>query len=260
MGCALKHIYQYNFSELHCEDMYNTEERKIKAEKTLSVIKDFFSNNNISTKSLNLLDIGCSTGFLTKIYSEEFREIVAIDIDQNAINYANNNNNAHNIKYYIKDSLNSGFERNSFDVITCTHIYEHVPDSKKLMGEIYRLLKPNGICYFAAGNRLILIEAHYKLPLLSIIPKKLAHRYLKLTGKGEYYYENHLTYWGLRKLVSNFQVIDYTKKIIKYPKRFNATDMLKPRSMKQIISLVLINFFFYLSPTYIWILKKGEIK
>ena len=37
-----------------------------------------------------------------------------------------------------------------YDVITCSHIYEHVPDSKKLFEKICSLLEPGGICYFKA--------------------------------------------------------------------------------------------------------------
>ena len=61
----------------------------------------------------------------------------------------------------------------SIDVITCSQIYEHVPSDKNLMKVIIGLLKPGGVCYFAAGNRFKIIEPHYKLPFLSYLPKKL---------------------------------------------------------------------------------------
>ena len=60
------------------------------------------------------------------------------------------------------------------------------------MDEIHRMLKPGGVCYFSAGNRITLIEAHHKLPLLSVIPKKLAHYYLRIFTEHNYF-ENHLT-------------------------------------------------------------------
>ena len=67
-----------------------------------------------------------------------------------------------------------------FDVITCSHIYEHVPNAHLLIDEIYELLKPGGVCYFAAGNKYKVIEGHYKIPFLSYFPKKISNFYLKI--------------------------------------------------------------------------------
>ena len=36
------------------------------------------------------------------------------------------------------------FEENSFDVILCNHVLEHIPDDTKAMEELYRVLKPGG--------------------------------------------------------------------------------------------------------------------
>jgi SAM-dependent methyltransferase len=36
------------------------------------------------------------------------------------------------------------FKENQFDVILCNHVLEHIPDDKKAMEELYRVLKPGG--------------------------------------------------------------------------------------------------------------------
>ncbi len=36
------------------------------------------------------------------------------------------------------------FEENSFDVVICNHVLEHVENDKKVMQEFYRVMKPNG--------------------------------------------------------------------------------------------------------------------
>jgi len=40
------------------------------------------------------------------------------------------------------------FETNSYDVILCNHVLEHIPDDTKAMQELYRVLKPGGFGVF----------------------------------------------------------------------------------------------------------------
>lgn len=40
------------------------------------------------------------------------------------------------------------FEDNSFDFILCNHVLEHIPDDKRAMRELYRVLKPGGTGIF----------------------------------------------------------------------------------------------------------------
>ena len=42
------------------------------------------------------------------------------------------------------DICNLPFEDNSFDVILCNHVMEHIPDDTKAMQELFRILKPSG--------------------------------------------------------------------------------------------------------------------
>jgi SAM-dependent methyltransferase len=42
------------------------------------------------------------------------------------------------------DICNLPFKENSFDVILCNHVLEHIPDDTKSMQELYRVLKPGG--------------------------------------------------------------------------------------------------------------------
>lgn len=150
----------------------------------------------------------------------------------------------------VADAMHLPFKKESLDIVICTQVYEHVPDSKRLFPEIYRVLKRNGVCYFAGGNRIRLIESHYNLPFLSLLPKSLANIYIRIFTKEKEYYENLLTYWQLLKLVKNFTVIDYTQKIFENPEKFGY----KIR-FKDVIKYA-GKFMMWLSPNYIWLLKK----
>ncbi|WP_347924550.1 methyltransferase domain-containing protein [Pontimicrobium sp. SW4] len=46
------------------------------------------------------------------------------------------------------DICNLPFEDNSYDVILCNHVLEHIPNDTKAMQELYRVLKPEGMGIF----------------------------------------------------------------------------------------------------------------
>jgi 2-polyprenyl-3-methyl-5-hydroxy-6-metoxy-1,4-benzoquinol methylase len=250
-----QHFYQHGYLEGHERDLLDPQTQNQKASKTLAVLADYLGDHAVM-KNLDLLDVGCTAGLMTEIYSKTFRSVTGVDIDPDAVGRASADSAADNLRFLVKDAMDTGLPDESFDVITCTQVYEHVPDANRLMEEIHRLLKPGGICYFAAGNRFCLIERHYWLPFLSVIPKPMAHVYLRVLRKGDFYYETHLGLWGLRKLVRKFEIVDYTKKIIDDPVKYCATEMLRPGSWKQMAAKMVLSVAYYFCPTYIWILVK----
>ena len=46
------------------------------------------------------------------------------------------------------DITNLPFKDNSFDVIFCNHVFEHIPDDTKAMQELYRVMKKGGMGIF----------------------------------------------------------------------------------------------------------------
>ncbi len=46
------------------------------------------------------------------------------------------------------DICNLPFENNSYDVVFCNHVLEHIPDDTKAMQELYRVLKSGGLGIF----------------------------------------------------------------------------------------------------------------
>jgi ubiquinone/menaquinone biosynthesis C-methylase UbiE len=44
----------------------------------------------------------------------------------------------------VADITNTSFADNEFDIIFCSHVLEHVPDDRKAMHELYRILNPAG--------------------------------------------------------------------------------------------------------------------
>ena len=52
------------------------------------------------------------------------------------------------------DICNLPFEDNMYDVILCNHVLEHIPDDKKAMQELYRVLKPGGMAILQVPQEL----------------------------------------------------------------------------------------------------------
>jgi 2-polyprenyl-3-methyl-5-hydroxy-6-metoxy-1,4-benzoquinol methylase len=247
--------YQERFSETHGAEMYDAAGRELKAAKVIAILEDAIGD----LSALRLLDLGCSNGLMTRFYGERFESVIGIDFDQPGIEYAIANNRSPNIEYRVGDAMATGLPDASVDVVTCTHVYEHVPDATRMMDEIHRVLRAGGACLFIAGNRLTLMEADNHLPLLSLLPRRIAHRYMRLMHKGDRYYERTRTIWGLRRLAARFELHDYTSRVVEDPERFQATDVVAPGSSRQRVALLALRSAYWLAPTYIWLLrKKGQ--
>ena len=203
-----------------------------------------------------LLNVGGSSGIIDNYLADYFRSVINVDIDEPAIEQARSNFKKDNLRFQTGDALNLQFSDNSFDVVICSQVYEHVVNPQKMLGEIFRVLVPGGICYFAASNRLMWNEPHYNLPLLSVVPRPLAHLYVRLMKKSSQYHELHYTYRGLKKLVRNFIVKDITCKLICDPVKYHIDYMMPPDSIKAVIAKIITRKFNWLTPGYIWLLQK----
>lgn len=238
--------YQRNYAAGRPQ-MFDPKTRQERALRIVETLKDYYLSS-AKLESLDVLDIGSSTGIIDNFLASYFRSVKGIDIDQKAVDYAKKQFSKNNLDFEYGNTMNLTFKPESFDVVICTQIYEHVPNSQKLFTEIYKVLKKGGVCYLAAMNKLWPIEPHYRLPFLSWLPKKLANIYLRSFKKIDRYYENPLSYWGLCQLVKRFTVVDYTPKILASPLKFGYKTPQIP-----IFFASLIKFF---TPTFFWILIK----
>lgn len=216
--------YQYGFSQMPA-GRYEHNDRGRKAMTMLAVLEECLPRPAAASR---LLNVGGSAGGIDAVLAEHFASVTSVDIDAAAIATAQARHRRDNLEFRIGDAMALEFPDAGFDVVICSHVYEHVPSAERMMTEIRRVLAPGGLCYFAAGNRLMWNEPPYHLPLLSVIPRPLAHLYVRWAGKADHYHELHYTYWGLRRLVEGFVVHDYTRRIIEDPARYRAQYLLPP--------------------------------
>lgn len=244
--------YQYGYSTLHPK-VNDPISRERKAATALAVIQEHLGRN---VAGLHIADIGGSGGVMAAHFAREGAIVTVVDIDEAAIDSARARLQIENLKFRVGDAMCLDFPDESQDIVLCCHVYEHVPDSYRMMSEIRRILKAGGICYFSAGNRFTWREPHYGLPLLSVMPPFLAHYYLRLMRRGHFYHERHLGYYGLRHLVAPMRLHDYTRAIVTKPEKYHASYMIRPDSLTQHAAAALLVLVPQLFPNFIWLLEK----
>lgn len=240
--------YQFDYAAQRPQ-MYDIQSREQKGVRMVRTLGHYFGHNKLS--KLKVLDVGASTGIIDNVLAGSFESVVGIDIDKKAIDFARSKYKRKNLEFTLGDAMKLKFKNNSFDIVICAHVYEHVPDSHKLFSEIHRVLKPGGVCYLAAINSLWPLEPHYDLLFLSWLPKELANVYVKILGKANKYHETPRNPWQLEKMIydSGFKIHDYTEKIIKDPKKFGY-----PANWKLLSPVSWLTKRF--SPTLFWLLEK----
>jgi SAM-dependent methyltransferase len=231
--------------------------RKTKASKVIQVCQDFLGKD---LEKLVCLDIGSSNCTMSRVFASHFKQVVALDTDWVALKDAKENKKDENLFLVCGDATLLPIKDESVDVVICNQVYEHVENQLELVKEIHRVLKDDGFCYFGAGSKYVLIEGHYFLPFLSWLPLPLANLYLRLLGRKVKYDVKLLSYFKLRKLLKDFLIHDYTIKVIRNPKKFNATDIVKPNSSFTKLNSKLLEFLEPLIPVYIWVLTKRNTR
>ncbi|MFC2023752.1 class I SAM-dependent methyltransferase [Chloroflexota bacterium] len=200
------------------------------------------------------LDIGCSSGLISAAVSSLSRMTLGLDYDRIALE-ASDADTRSKVGFVRGDAMHLPFVDGVVDIAVCAQVYEHVPDASLMMEELSRVLAPRGTVFFSGPNWLFPIEPHYFLPFLHWLPGPMADAILRLTGKGDSYYERLRTLWGLRRLTKHFEVRDITVEVLQefsLPRKGFLGKLLRliPESAWRILTPIF--------PSYNWILYKPE--
>ncbi len=243
---------QLAYSELQSA-MHDEVGRRKKAAKIVMVLSHFLGRSELA--GLTALDIGCSTGFVAEALHRAGAKVTGLDIDEPGLARARERFGSE-IQFLNASGDEIPMPAESIDIVVFNHIYEHVVDADAVMTEIRRVLRPDGVVYLGLGNRLGIIEPHYKLPFLSWLPKPTAHRYARLTGKASNYYETFRTRRGLKKMCTGLRIWDYTYTVLTDSREFAADDMVPARlsSAPPIVWRLVAPVI----PTFIWVGTPGS--
>lgn len=222
--------------------------RICKAEKIIAVLEQ---EGVWPNSSLRILDIGCSYGLILQHLSKYLDYCVGIDMEEKILSQS-----IENVSYLCADGEQLPIATASFDVVICNHVYEHTDNPARLMAEIHRVLKSDGLCYFAGPNKYAILEPHYSLPFLSWLPTTWADNYLKITGKGSRYEVRPKSYQNILRLMQGFEFKNYTREIIADPVRYKAVDILQPGSINQYLALLVLKVCHFFFPMFVLALRK----
>jgi len=91
-------------------------------------------------KTESFLDVGCAQGFYLSLALEKTKKCFGIDVPPHFITQAKKTG----ATCVVGSAEKMPYKNNSFDVVLCTEVLEHVPNWKKAVKEIKRVLKKNG--------------------------------------------------------------------------------------------------------------------
>lgn len=144
----------------------------------------------VNLQGKRVLDVGCGGGILSESMSGKGADVTGIDLGEKALKVAHLHGLESGIQVdYRLVSVEALAEEmpESFDVVTCMELLEHVPDPAAVVKSCTRLLKPGGTVFFSTINRnakaylYAVVGAEY---VLNLLPRG-THEYEKFIKPSE---------------------------------------------------------------------------
>lgn len=102
----------------------------------------FLALNKYIDENAKILDVGFGLGYGLNILSIKSSEVNGVDVDVKVLNYCTNTLVGKNPRLKILkifDGYNLPFSDDTFDVVTCVDVIEHVEDYNRLIKEMLRV-------------------------------------------------------------------------------------------------------------------------
>ena len=126
------------------------------------------------SRGKKVLDAGSAQGNIAALLAEEGYDAVALDLNQNFLNYAKKKREFGKISYVCANALNPPFKKNTFDAVILGELVEHIAYPEKLLQASKRCLKKGGLIIITTPNDHLfygLLSGHKPL-LFNLIDKK----------------------------------------------------------------------------------------
>lgn len=243
---------QLEYSELQ-PLMLDEAHRRKKARKIIRVLERVLGPEGLAGRTA--VDIGCSAGFISDELAARGAATTGLDIDVPGLAKARARF-GDRVEFVCASGDDMPYADGSVDVVVLNHIYEHVPDPDAVLTEIHRVLADDGVAYLGLGNKHQLIEPHYRLPLLSWLPRTWADRYMRRAGRGDRYPETFSTRTGLKRMLRGFRVLDFTVPVVHRPEVYDSDDQVSRRLPR--VPTWVARSALPIIPTFIWVAVKND--
>lgn len=175
----------------------NIRRRQAKARKIANLLQ-----RHRPLRGASVLEIGTGSGAIAAAFVEEVGPTGSVT----AVDVADERQVTEGFRFISVTGAGLPFQPNSFDVVISNHVMEHVgarPVQLLHLREIARVLRCDGVGYLAVPNRWALLEPHFRLWLLSWLPKRCRSAYVRLMRRGTHYDCEPPGPWAVRKLMSD---------------------------------------------------------
>ncbi|VAW90867.1 3-demethylubiquinol 3-O-methyltransferase @ 2-polyprenyl-6-hydroxyphenyl methylase [hydrothermal vent metagenome] len=149
-----------------------------------------YINRRSKLDNKKVIDVGCGGGILTESMAAAGAQVTGIDMGEAPLAVARLHQHETNVKINYQKSTAENFaaqKPESFDVVTCMEMLEHVPQPASVIEACARLVKPGGHIFFSTLNRnpksflFAIVGAEY---VLNLLPKG-THEYQKFIKPSE---------------------------------------------------------------------------
>ncbi|MCO7223851.1 bifunctional 2-polyprenyl-6-hydroxyphenol methylase/3-demethylubiquinol 3-O-methyltransferase UbiG [Pleionea sp. CnH1-48] len=151
---------------------------------------DFINQHSGGVGGKKILDVGCGGGILADALSKMGAEVTGIDMGEAPLSVARLHQleSGQSVHYQqITAEELAATEGQSFDIVTCLEMLEHVPDPGSVINACQQLVKPGGDVFFSTLNRnpksflFAIVGAEY---ILNMLPKG-THEFAKFIKPSE---------------------------------------------------------------------------
>lgn len=164
-------------------------------------------------KNKSVLDLGCGSGYGSYYLSLFADSVVGIDRSTEMIEWAEHHFGCPNLKFRVGNALKVPFSHNSFDVVVCVELIEHLPphDQETLLKQISSIGKEKLYMTTPNGDPLCFRMIERKLSGCPEMTKFHEHEFYPREFKALLQkYSSHCTFFGQRlKGVETFR--DWTR-------------------------------------------------
>ncbi|WP_035060694.1 bifunctional 2-polyprenyl-6-hydroxyphenol methylase/3-demethylubiquinol 3-O-methyltransferase UbiG [Andreprevotia chitinilytica] len=149
-----------------------------------------FIQNHVELTASKALDVGCGGGILAEALAQSGAQVTGIDLAEKSLKVAQlhlfESGLSVNYRCVTVEALAEEAPE-SYDVVTCMEMLEHVPSPASIVAACARLTKPGGWLFFSTLNRnpksyaLAVLGAEY---ILGMLPRG-THDYAKFIKPSE---------------------------------------------------------------------------